>query len=146
MFNHNVRQWYWTSVSTTLIKINIHIGNHKNEIRCLQLEPHFKNILQYFHFMFTRSIFLNFFFVALILMVTNTWCLSSIMVSRNTKDISCEVGTFVPKYVVKMSEWKTFYEILLCATDLQFNVSLVFGMQNVQQPADNMCIYFFDND
>ena len=72
MFNHK-GQWYWISVSGTLIKSNIHIGNHKNEIKCLQLEFHFKNILKYFHFMFIRSIVFNFFFMALILMVTNTW-------------------------------------------------------------------------
>lgn len=77
MFSHKVRQWYWTSVSATLIKSNIHIGNHKNEIKCFQLEFHFKNILLYFHFMFVRSIVFNFFFVALILMVTNT-CVSFI--------------------------------------------------------------------
>jgi len=50
------------------------------------------------------------------------------MVSRSTKLTSRVVGAFVPKYVVKMREWKTFYEILLCATDLQFKVSVVFGM------------------
>lgn len=128
MFNHNVRQWYWTSVSATLIKSNIHIGNHKNEIKCLQLELHFKNILQYFHFMFIRSIAFNFFFVALILMVTNTW------VSFVHNGLKKHEGYFlwcsyVCTEICSEDEGvKTFYEILFCATDLQFNVSLVFGM------------------